>query len=424
MKGFWKYVGGNIIGMIGLSAYILADTFFVANALGKNGLAALNLAISVYSIIHGVGLMLGVGGASRYQVMKAQKRMDEANRFFSHSLLLGLLFGAVCMLLGAVGSEAIARILGADKDIVEMTTVYLRVILLGTPLFVTNNVMIAFTRNDGYPKRAMAAMLIGSGANIVLDYVFMFPLGMGMFGAVLATTLAPAISLGVLCIGESAFRFCKKINWRQTGSLLLPGLSALVTELSSAVVLVVFNTLILEIAGNVGVAAYGIIANIALVVVSVFTGLGQGIQPLASHAYAMNEEMALKQLRRKGVWLACAVACAVVCIAFLCADALVAVFNSEKDTALASIAQNGMHIYFSGFLFAGLNIVSAAFLSATGSEKSGFLLSLIRGLIALVPLAVALSAMYGLNGVWLAFPLAEGVAWAIYAIKNIVTKVK
>ena len=260
---FARYVSLNVMGMIGLSCYILADTYFVSKALGASGLASLNLAISVYSIISATGLMFGIGGATRFAILKTQGEDEEASRVFTWTAVMGLITGLIFAALGLFFSGAVAMRLGADKETFEMTDTYLKVILCFAPCFILNNVVLAFVRNDRNPALSMTAMLTGSIGNVILDYLFMFPLSMGIFGAAFATGLAPAMSLAVLSL-----HFIKKKNTfriknvrpalGRSKNILMPGLSSFITEVSSGIVMIVFNLVIIGLAGNTGVAAYGI----------------------------------------------------------------------------------------------------------------------------------------------------------------------
>ena len=168
---FRRYAAPGVLGMIGISCYILADTFFVAKGTGSLGLAALNIAIPAYNLMNGLGLMVGVGGATHYSLCRAQGDAVEADRTFTHTLLLGLCIALLFVLTGTFGVVPLSRLLGANAETLDMTAVYLRLLLCFAPFFVTNNVMIAFVRNDGEPGRAMAGMIAGSLFNIVFDWV-------------------------------------------------------------------------------------------------------------------------------------------------------------------------------------------------------------------------------------------------------------
>ncbi len=287
LKEFARYVVSNICGMIGLSCYILADTFFISRGLGARGLAALNLAIPVYSFVHGSGLMLGMGGATGYSICAGRGDSKNGDSIFSNAVYAMAAFAAVCVAAGIFFSGKLALALGADREIFAMTKTYLQVILFFAPAFMANDLLLCFVRNDGNPRLSMAAMLAGSFSNIVLDYVFIFPLGMGILGAVLATGFAPVISLGVLSrhwtLKKNRFHFVKaKPELRQAADSIFLGVPALIAEAASGIVIIVFNAVILRLEGNTGVAAYGVVANLSLVVTAVYTGISQGAQPILS----------------------------------------------------------------------------------------------------------------------------------------------
>ena len=411
-KKFAKYVSLNIIGMIGLSLYILADTFFVSKALGMSGIAALNFAISIYSIIHGVGLMIGIGGSTRYSILKSQKENNKANAVYSTSIKLGVVFGLIFILIGIFGSRSLSSLLGADASTLDLTQTYLTTILCFSPFFITNNILLAFVRNDNNPKLPMIAMLTGSFFNVILDYIFMFPLGMGMFGAAFATSLAPIISLAVLSLHfirkDNNFSFINnKMKLSKVRDISNLGLAAFINEVSSAVVLITFNLIILKLRGNVGVAAYAVVANISLIGVAIFTGIAQGIQPLVSEGYGRGSETVLKKIKKYSVLTTIIIASLIYVGIYFNSDGIVSVFNSQQNMEMASIARTGLRIYFLGFFFAGLNIVMATYLSAIEKTREAFIISISRGCILIIPIVILLSLIFGMTGVWLAFVLTE-----------------
>lgn len=411
---FRRYAAPGVLGMIGISCYILADTFFVAKGTGSLGLAALNIAIPAYNLMNGLGLMVGVGGATHYSLCRAQGDAVEADRTFTHTLLLGLCIALLFVLTGTFGVVPLSRLLGANAETLDMTAVYLRLLLCFAPFFVTNNIMIAFVRNDGEPGRAMAGMIAGSLFNIVFDWVFIFPCGLGMFGAALATGASPLVSLlvlsGHLRRPSRGFHLRReRLRPRLLPRICAPGLSSLVSELASGITLLLINLVLLRIAGNTAVAAYGVIANLALVESAIFTGLSTGVQPLISRSAEANR----RRLLRWTVTTALAISALMYVLVFVFASPITAVFNSEHDPALAACAVPGLRIYFAGFLAACINIIAAAYFSAAGQASLGFIISLVRSIIAIPPVLFALSALLGVTGVWLTFPAVEALACAL-----------
>lgn len=168
LKEFARYTSLNVLGMIGLSCYILADTFFISLGLGADGLAALNLAIPIYSFINGSGLMIGMGGGTRYSILKSQGNHREANRVFTNVLYLAAVLASLFVAAGLLFAGDIVRLFGGTGNVFTMSRTYLRVILLFAPAFLMNNVLLCFVRNDGAPQLSMAAMLGGSFSNVVL----------------------------------------------------------------------------------------------------------------------------------------------------------------------------------------------------------------------------------------------------------------
>lgn len=413
LKDFAKYVSSNVLGMLALSCYILADTFFVSKALGTSGLTALNLAIPVYSFIHGTGLMLGIGGATRYSVLKSKKD-DNSNGIFVNTVFLAGIFAVLYLFIGIFLSGSLTRVLGADDTVFKMTNTYLKVILLFAPFFIMNNVLICFVRNDGNPKLSMLAMLGGSLSNIVLDYVFMFPFKMGIFGAVFATGLAPIISMIILSSHfikkQNTFHFVKsKPSLKISGTTMALGFPSLITEVSSGVVIIVFNIIMLRLQGNTGVAAYGIIANLSLVVVAIYTGIAQGMQPLISKAYGRDNIADVKYVVRCALITMLAVSFAVYTVIFFFTGSIAAIFNSDNDALLQAIAVKGLKIYFTAVPFVGFNIIISMLFSSTENAKPASLISLLRGLIVIIPMAFLLSFLLNVTGVWMTFPVTEGI---------------
>lgn len=411
-REFLKYSSLNVLGMIALSCYILADTFFVSKALGADGLAALNLAIPVYSFINGSGLMIGMGGGIKYSIAKSQGAAQRADQTFTNSAVLTAVIAACFFLTGLLASGPLALLLGADGTVYEMTRTYLQVILLFAPMFMTNNLLLCFIRNDGAPQLSMAAMITGSLSNVVLDYVFMFPFGMGIFGAVLATGMAPVIS--ILVLSPYLFRRKNQFHLRKcriSGKLALgifsSGLPSLITEVSSGIVMIVFNTIILGIAGNIGVAAYGVIANLSLVVMSIYTGISQGIQPLLSSGYGTGNRKKTQSVLRYALVSAVLISVVVYVCVFFGADPIAVVFNSEQNATLQSIAVTGLKIYFTACVFAGFNIILSVYFTSTENALPAHIISILRGFVVIIPMAFLLSAAAELTGVWAAFPATE-----------------
>ena len=410
-KQLRRYLLPNILAMIGTSCYILADTFFISLSQGPNGITALNLVLPLYGLIFALGSMIGIGSATRYALGKGSNAPDY-HLYFSNSIIWTLLVGAVFVALGVAVPDGVLRLMGADDTISRVGHNYIRIVLCFAPLFMLNFTCTAFVRNDGAPRIAMAATLLSGLFNILFDYLLMFPLGLGMTGAALATGFSPVVSMSICLLHYLSPRNTIRLtptlpSLRRLLSACQLGVVAFVGEMSSGVTTMVFNFILLHLAGNAAVAAYGIVANIALVGVALFNGISQGLQPLASACHGSGDTQGQSRIYRHSMFIGLCVSAVVVAVVVTFAGTLVAVFNSQHSAQLADYAIPGLRLYFLGFLFAGANIVKSGFYSATGRGRESSILALCRGVVAIVAFAFLLSHLLGITGVWLAFPAAE-----------------
>ncbi|MCH5201835.1 MAG: MATE family efflux transporter [Oscillospiraceae bacterium] len=426
LREFFKYTSLNILGMAGISCYILADTFFVAKGLGNNGLTALNLAIPLYSFMYGIGIMLGTGGGAMYSILRSQGKEKESNSVFSLTVLIGAIVSVFLMISGIFFHNKLAILVGADSQVMDMTSTYLMVLWTAAPLFIFNNIIIMFTHNDNAPHIAMIGMITGSLMNVLLDYIFIFPLNMGMFGAVLATAMSPGISLLFMSV-----HFIRRKNnfhlnfslpiFRYTKKVLSLGFTSFVNEVSSGIIIMVFNLILISISGNTAVAAYGIIANVSIVIIAVFTGIAQGTQPLVSKYYGLENQKNIRKLFRYGFIYVTLLSAVIYSLMFIFSDGITSIFNSENNMELNQIAVYGIHIYFTGIAFAGLNILFSVLLSAQDKAKYATIISVARGIAVILPVTLILSYFFGITGLWLSFPVSEGIVLVISIISLILT---
>lgn len=433
LKPFAKYVMLNVLGMLGLSCYILADTFFISKGLGTLGLTALNLALPVFSFIQGVSLMLGVGGGIKYAVAKASGDQKSANSTFTVTLVLSAVLSLIFVLLGALASRPLTTLLKADSEVFEMTHQYLKVILLFAPAFIFSNVFASFVRNDGNPKLAMFATLFGSLFNIVFDYVLIFPCGLGILGAVLATGIAPVTGI-VICgfhwiLKKGPLRVAKTdFKPKTVFSVLGLGLPSLVTEFAGGIVMIVFNSVILDLEGNVGVSAYSVVANIAFVVLSMYSGVAQGVQPLLSEAHGRRDLKAKDTLLKYSLLTVGVVSSVIYVFIATFAPEITSIFNSEHNVRLAEIASFGMIIYFIGSIFASGNAIFSTYFASIEKPIPSQAITILKGLVIIIPFIYLFSHFMGMTGVWLAYVLTElfvlVMAVAIYILFRKRTKKK
>lgn len=413
-KQLFKYCSLSILSMLGTSIYILADTYFISMGIGATGLAALNLAIPMYSFIHGIGLMLGVGGGIRFSVTH-----DE--RIFSQCVKSGAIISLILMLLGVFSTDALTLMLGADTLTFAYTKVYIQTLLLFSPIFILNDIIMSFLRNDDAPSIATKSMLWASGFNIVMDYILIFVFNLSMFGAVLATSLAPLIGLM-----RSRPYFKTKthhFHWQMKTPLTTQvmhvfslGIPAFISEFSNGIVIVFFNLVILSISDMTAVAAFGVIANLALVMTSIFNGLAMGMQPLVSEAFGKGQTQDQRTLLKICIKVAFGIGILIILITHVFDGTLASIFNHEKNPQMQILAQEGLRLYFLAAPWVGINMVITAYLSAIIQPLISQILAFLRGGLLLLPTLWVCSKWLGMTGVWLTLLICESIVLCLGVI--------
>ena len=411
-REFYQFVTFSVMSMVGQSLFILADTYFIANGVGAQGLAALNIVLPAVNIINGLGWMFGVGGATQFAITKSQGKLKKANDHFTQTVVSAGLIAVLFTLFSQFFVTDILYFLGVTPELFEMSRSYFTILTLFSPLFILNNVFITFIRNDFNPRLAMFGMILGGIINIIFDYIFIYPMGMGLKGAAIATVFSPVISLLVCSLH---FKYSRRTLAFQPlklgiGSFLATlrnGFSSFLNEFSSAFVMVIFNLIVLDLAGNVGVSAYSIVANMNIIAVAIFTGIGQGLQPLVSAYHGKNDKTAVQTILRLGVMTSLLIGGLFVGIGVFLPNVIVALFNGNDNVALAQLAVPGVRLYFTSFLFTGINFTMIFYLSAINEGKKSLVISALRGLIFIYPAVGLMSRSMGITGVWLAMTVVE-----------------
>lgn len=420
-KVFLKYLLPSVGGMLGISLYVLGDTLLVGRGLGSSGLAALNISIPILNIFSGLGLLLGVGGATMVSILRGQGKGKDTNEIFTLSFIISLTMGLVITILGLMYLEEFAMFMGASKGkILDMSTEYLRLLIMASMFFVINSFLIIFIRNDNAPKLVMIAMLTSSIANVILDYVFIFIFDLGMMGAGLATALSPIISLSIL-----STHFIKrrntigfgKINFKiqSLKRIFLNGIPSFVIETMAGIVIFIFNIAILRIKGNVGVSAYSIVANLALFCGAIFNGIGQAIQPIVSINYGARKYERVREVVRLAIYTSLGIGVLFFLIGLGFPRQLTNIFINEVNPELISLSITGIRLYFISFIFMGLNTVMVSYLQSMEYSRASISISIGRGFVFVLLGITTLPMLFGINGVWITIPLAE-IMTLIYTI--------
>ena len=411
-KKFTRYISLNVLGMIAISCYILADTYFISSAVGTLGIVALNLTLPFYNFIYGLGMMLGTGGGIRYSILRANNRNEEAQKVFTNTLILGFLISLLFVLVGLTLSKQITTLLGATGVVEEYASSYFRIFMSFAPLFIISEILLSFVRNSGAPRRAMTAMIIGSLMNAIMDYIFIVILDMGMSGAAFATILSPAISIliyvpFIMSKGNDLKLVRVKLSFTSLLDVSHLGLTVFINEFGFGLVMLIFNSRIMYLEGDMGVAAFGIVTNISIVINAIFTGIATGMQPLLSTAYGKGNKKDIKATLQLGIIVTFLTFVIFYTITTVFSKSIITIFNNDGSVELLNLATLGFYIYFSAYLFNSMNTIIGQYFAAINQAKLGFLISILHAGVIIIPLLFLFSHFWGMTGVWLSFGVAE-----------------
>ena len=411
-KDFVKYVGTNTVGMIATAICMIVDYWFIASAMGTDGLAAFSLGLPIYSITWGIGMMLGVGGGAKYAELHAMGDESQANKVFTITIKMGLIVIIPLVLGGFFLGNMISMLLGAEGYILPMVTGYVSTILILSPGLILYGIFESFTRNDDSPKAAMISSIIFNVMNIVWDAVFIFGFGWGMVGAGLASTLAGFCALLYLVvhwkIKKTNFRFVNaQLKIKQVLSICEIGLPSFNSEFLYGFIHITFNITFLSLAGNIGVAAFGIVSSLANLSFYIFSGVGQGIQPLASYYYGVKEKLNLKKVLDYALITSICFSAIIIAIVYLFTDPITSILNTEQDAVLSALANTGVRIYFLSYIFVGITTVAIAFMSVTSAPKIALVISVLQNGALIIPLIFIMSRLFGIYGAWASYPVSE-----------------
>lgn len=410
-----RFVLPSIGMMIFISIYGVVDGLFVSNFVGKTPFAAVNFIMPVIMVLGGMGFMLGTGGSAIVGQLLGEGREDAARKAFSLIVYVTIALGVALVILGEIILKPTAILLGAEGEMLEYAVRYGRVLLIGTPAFMLQNVFQSFLVTAERPGLGLAFTVAAGVTNIVLDLLLVGILPFGVEGAAWATNLSYLVGgivplfYFILLRKGNLWLTATPMNWRLLGKACANGSSELMTNLSMSLVNVVYNFQLIRLAGEDGVAAYGVIMYVNFIFISLFIGYAIGTAPIISFHYGAGNESELKNLRKKSLILVTALGIGMLALSEALAYPLTLLFVGY-DQGLFDLTLRGFMIYSLSFAFSGLNIFGSSFFTALGDGVTSALISFLRTLVFQLIVLLALPIVLGTDGIWLSIVAAELLA--------------
>lgn len=410
----------TLLGMLSMAAVSTIDGIFVGHGVGSDGIAAINICIPLLMVLTGIGLMIGMGCSVTASIHLAHEKPHAARASVTQALLSVTLIGGSVLLVLFLNPDTVLNFLGASSHLMPLAKEYL--LWFAPSLLAELWVAVAqfVLRLDGAPKLAMWCNVITAVVNVVLDWIFIFPLQWGVMGAALATTIACMV--GAVIVGIYLFSFAHTfhlcpLRLNRKGFLFYindliaqcrVGASALLGEATMAMLMFVGNHVFSSYLGDYGVGAFGISCYYLPFVFMIGNSIAQSAQPIISFNYGANQFQRVQSALHYSLFTA--IVCGFIStIAFIfCPHLLVSLFLPLSDPA-AQIAVKGFPFYGMGFIFFVVNLSAIGYYQSVERVKPATLFALMRGFILLIPAFLLLPRVLGIEGIWLSMPISESL---------------
>ena len=409
---YFKYLSAAFGSAMITSVYSIVDTAMVGQYHGPQGTAALAVVAPVWNIIYSLGLLMGIGGSVIFSTKRGSKRCGgNENQYFT-SAVIGAVILSLLAWMGVMCFERpILTFFGADEALLVMAQEYMRPIQYVFPLFLFNQMLAAFLRNDGNPGLATLGVLSGGIFNVFGDYFFVFTCDMGIYGAGLATAIGSGISFLVILTHffsrKNTLRLIKpeKLMYKLR-EITVTGFSTFFIDVAMGILTVLFNRQIMKYLGANALAIYGPIIQISTFVQCCAYSVGQASQPIVSTNFGAGKGERIRETLRLALWTTVFFGVFWTALSMACPNIYIHIFMTPTPEIL-DMAPAIVRTYALSFLLLPFNIFSTYYFQAILKPEAAFLVSVARGLVISGILIMVLPALVSADAIWFAMPITE-----------------
>lgn len=426
----WKLSMPAIIGMMVQGLYNIVDTIFVGRFTGTLGIGGIAIAFPIQMILMGIGMTIGIGGASLISRRMGEKNRAGVDLTFGNMVLLSLVTGLACTFLGLVALNPLLRLFGANDVLLPYSKAYIMVILLGSPMITFSMTASSAARSEGNAKVAMNTMIIGAVLNIFLDPVFIVFLGLGVRGAAVATVISMTASslflLRYFLSGKSEISFHMNYMRLKTPivkEIFAVGSSDFARTAAMSMTSALFNNILRTLGGELPIATFGIIFRVLSFVFMPMMGIAQGAQPILGYNFGAKRFDRVKKSLGLANRSASLIAMGGFLIFIVFPAPILKIFSN--DPKLIAMGTSAVRMLVIGLPLVGYQAIGTSLFQALGRARPAVFLAFSRQVLFLIPLVIIMSHIYGLRGVWLSFPAADIssfiVTWMMvrYQLRNL-----
>lgn len=410
-----------MVGMFVMALYNLVDTVFVGRGIGSMAIAGLSIVFPVQMIVMGVGQLVGIGSGSAISRFIGSGEIDKAKHVLGNALFYTTTLSVIITMSGIIFMEPLLRLFGASETVLPYARDYMEIIIYGTILFTTAMSLNHILRAEGRPKIAMMTMIIGAVGNIILDPIFIFVLNMGVSGAALATVLAQSVSVIYVLIAIRKGSDTLRLSLHH----LIPslpiikeitaiGMSSFSRNIAGSMIFALINNKLGYYGGDIAIAAYGIIQRLIRFLLMPLFGIAQGLQPIVGYNYGAKRPEKIKEANRAAIISATTMALLGFTLIQLFPRIMFSIFTTNP--VLIDVGAKASRLMVLLIPLIGFQVVGTTMFQALGKALPSLILALSREILFLIPVVLILPLFIGVNGVWLAFPIADFFAFALTLI--------
>ena len=416
-RQFMHYVIPSMIAMLFSGFYSIVDGLFVGNSIGNVGLAAINLVYPIQVVLNATATGVGIGGSVLVSIYRGEGKERDMEHSAMQTIILLLIFGAILPVFFLGTKGIILNFLGAEGAIYKGADDYITTILIGGMLPVLGNGLNPIVRNQGKPIIATQNMVAGLVTNIVLDYVFIYKMNLGMFGAALATITAQGVVatmnvIYVIKLNHKNFKLDYILpNIAKIKKIMKIAISPFGQTIVPSIIIILTNWKCIEYGGDGAVAIYSVISYVLACAQLLIQGIGDGVQPLFSYYFGANKERELHYVYNKAFFLCSVFSAFLMVMTMVFSVQLAKYFNISpelmNETALALKTTAFAYAFF------GVTRVTSAYFYATNHTKFSNLLIYIEPIVIAPAMLWIFTELFGLSGVWMAYPAIQVILSSI-----------
>jgi putative MATE family efflux protein len=430
-KLLWSLSLPSIFGMLAVSIYNIADTIFIGHSVGTLGIAGISVSLPLLMTISTFGHAIGLGGTSIISRALGAKDKAKASLTLHNLVTLILIINLIVFLIAFTNLTSLLKLFGANDEILPYAYDYAVWALPGSFCLNILYVLVNQIRAEGNAKFPMISQAVGAVLNIILDPIFIFGFGWGLMGAALATTISQFVGMSfAIWYYTMNPKSILKINIRSiftipdkkiTLETLAIGASSFGRQIASSVMSIVLNNTLLVYGGSSAIAAFGIVFRLAMFIFMPLFGLNQGFMPIAGYNYgAKKYHRVLAATKLASLWATVFCIIAMICFYFF-APFLMRIFTTDKD--LIGIGSRALKIFILAFPVIGFQVIGSGLYQSLGKAWASLFLALSRQLLFLIPFVLIFPPIWGENGIWYSFPVADLLA-AIVTLFMIISLVR